>query len=408
MKFSIIKQLQISPQDFSDRKHFPGTPGNPYHIIDKIQARLAPVPFPIFSLFFGGVVYLFSGELAKPLLIAGFLLLDWLLLCFLPQFQISFGPPALPALALGMMRSPFLIFNFPIALAFQILGTILVLYGFYFEPQFPRVTHHRVKFFKAKRETQPLRIVHLSDLHMEFFTSREERAIEQINKLEPDLILFSGDFFNISYQNHPESHHDIHKFFRALKSKHGIYAVTGSPSVDLKESLEKVLPDLNLILLRDQIVDLEIKGQPIQLIGLDCTHQPQRDVKRLKVLAHDLNLNAHRTRILLYHSPDIAPHLGTLPIDLQVSGHTHGGQVQIPLLGPIYTGSLYGVAFSSGHYFINDSLNLIVSRGLGLEGEAAPRVRFFSPPEICDITLEFTRHHVQLNRTRYFRRLRKK
>ena len=155
------------------------------------------------------------------------------------------------------------------------------------------------------------------------------------------------------------------------------------------------MPDLNLTLLRDQAIDLEIKGQPIQLIGLDCTHQPEKDLDRLSEIAHHLDLNTSKTRILLYHSPDIAPHLDTLPIDLQVSGHTHGGQVQIPFLGPIYTASLYGIAFSSGHYFVNHSLHLIISRGLGLEGEAAPRVRFFSPPEICDITLEFTRHHVQ-------------
>ena len=395
MKFSRIKQRQISPKDFSDRKHFPGTPGNPYHVIDKIQAFLSPIPFPVFSLIFGGAAYLLSGDLSKSILIAGFFILDWLLLRFLPKLQISFGPPTLPALVLALMRSLFLVFDLPIAVSFQILGTLLVLWGFYFEPQIPKVTHHKVKIFNGKGEAHPLRIVHLSDLHMEFYTSREERAVELINNLEPDLIVFSGDFFNISYQNHPQSHHDIHTFFHALKAKHGIYAVTGSPSVDLEESLQKVLPDLNLTLLRDQAINLEIKDQDIQLIGLDCTHQPQRDVERLRAMAPHLDLNLQKTRVLLYHSPDIAPHLGNLPIDLQVTGHTHGGQVQIPFLGPIYNGSLYGFAFSSGHYFINGSLHLIISRGLGLEGEAAPRVRFFSPPEICDITLEFTSHHVQ-------------
>lgn len=395
MKYRRLKLVQIEPKDFSNRKYFPGTPGHPFHFIDKLQKILAQIPFPIYVLFFGGVTYLLSGNIPKSLLIAGFFLLDWILLSLLPFFRLSFGPPTITALALGVMRSPFLILDFPITLSFQIIGTLLVLYGFYFEPQFPRVTHHEVREKSASGKTKELCIVHLSDLHMEFFTLRENRAVKQVNALSPDIILFTGDFFNLSYQEDPESHQGIIDFFHSLRAEHGIYGVTGSPSVDLERSLAKVLPDLNLKLLRDQRIDLKINGETIQLIGLDCTHQPDKDFARLREIMKDLDSGESKTRILLYHSPDIAPHLQNLPINLQVSGHTHGGQVQIPFLGPIYTGSLYGYAFSSGHYVVNNSHHLIISRGLGLEGEAAPRVRFFSPPEVGHISLEITHHHVK-------------
>jgi predicted MPP superfamily phosphohydrolase len=86
-------------------------------------------------------------------------------------------------------------------------------------------------------------------------------------------------------------------------------------------------------------------------------------------------------RILLYHTPDLAPEAAQLGIDLQLSGHTHGGQVRIPLYGAVYAASLYGKKFESGRRQVGD-LTLYVSRGIGLEGGGAPRLRFNCAPEV--------------------------
>ena len=85
--------------------------------------------------------------------------------------------------------------------------------------------------------------------------------------------------------------------------------------------------------------------------------------------------------ILLYHTPDLAPEASRLGIDLQLSGHTHGGQVRLPFYGALVTGSLYGKRFEAGRYQL-ERMVLYVSRGLGLEGAGAPRVRFLCPPEM--------------------------
>jgi uncharacterized protein len=66
---------------------------------------------------------------------------------------------------------------------------------------------------------------------------------------------------------------------------------------------------------------------------------------------------------------------------LQLSGHTHGGQVRLPFYGALFTASLYGKVFEAGRYKLKD-LTLYITRGLGLEGAGAPRVRFLCPPEI--------------------------
>jgi predicted MPP superfamily phosphohydrolase len=92
-------------------------------------------------------------------------------------------------------------------------------------------------------------------------------------------------------------------------------------------------------------------------------------------------------QILLYHAPDLMPEATEKGIDLYLCGHTHGGQVRLPWIGAIWTSSQYGKQYEMGHYH-QSRTNLYVSRGIGLEGLSAPRIRFLAPPEITLITLQ--------------------
>jgi predicted MPP superfamily phosphohydrolase len=116
----------------------------------------------------------------------------------------------------------------------------------------------------------------------------------------------------------------------------------------------------------------------VELVGLTCTHKPFVD---RPVLDQVLGGRPQTFTVLLYHSPDLAPEAAEAGVDLQLSGHTHGGQVRLPFFGAFYAGSLYGKQLECGRYEVN-GLTLYVSRGLGLEGKGAPRVRFLCPPEI--------------------------
>lgn len=388
-----MKKRTVKVKDFSNRSYFPGTPDHPFHAITAIQEAVSKVPAPIYSFLQGGIIAIIFGNVEKALVITAFNLMDWVLLSLLPVCHISYGPPNLTALVLAVMRLPFLLLPSPFSLIIQGIGTLLILYGFYIEPQYPRVNRYHLQLSGSSERSHLVRIVHLSDLHMEYITRREERVIEMVNKISPDLVLYTGDFFNISFQHDPETFKDIIQFFEKIEAKFGIYGVTGSPSVDLPESIAAISSNIRLHLIDDSSLVLDVNGAKVELVGLACTHQPGKDVKRLAGLLEDHLVDA---RILLYHSPDIAPELEALPIDLQVSGHTHGGQVQLPFIGAIYSGSLYGLKFTNGFYQVNQSPYLIISRGLGLEGDAAPRVRFLSPPEIGLISLEISQDNVQL------------
>jgi predicted MPP superfamily phosphohydrolase len=73
-------------------------------------------------------------------------------------------------------------------------------------------------------------------------------------------------------------------------------------------------------------------------------------------------------------------------VDLYLAGHTHGGQIRLPLFGAVFTASAYGKRYEQGHYSVGDT-TLYVSRGIGMEGMGAPRARFLCPPEIVVVNL---------------------
>jgi hypothetical protein len=117
----------------------------------------------------------------------------------------------------------------------------------------------------------------------------------------------------------------------------------------------------------------------IEVMGLVCTHKPLVDAPKISHLQSPITNN--QFTILLYHSPDLLYEASDAGIDLQLSGHTHGGQVRLPFFGALFSGSLYGKEFESGRYQVGGT-TLYVSRGIGMEGAGAPRVRFLCPPEI--------------------------
>jgi hypothetical protein len=217
-------------------------------------------------------------------------------------------------------------------------------------------------------------------LHVERLTSRGRQILYWVDQYKPDLILYSGDVFSYSNVNEPVAHRQAKELLSGLEAPLGVYAVLGSPPVDVPEVIIPFYDKLSVRLLLDEVVALECAGQKIRLLGLTCSHNPERDAPKLKEIT---NGNGDAFDILLYHSPDLAPLAVDAGIDIQFSGHTHGGQVRLPVFGALFTSSIYGKKFESGRFHLKD-MTLYVTRGVGLEGRGAPRVRFLCPPE-CSI-----------------------
>jgi predicted MPP superfamily phosphohydrolase len=367
-------------ENFIEREKFPGTEGNPFDIVLRGAEKLEKIP-AIFVVLLLAFISLPAalGSWGKAVILFSFFLVDYNLLLLLPRLRLSFGPAKPPALMLAVMRLPFALLPLPAFLVFEGIGTVMVLYGFFIEPQrliISRQTYHNQHF----HPTQKLKLAHLGDLHMERQTPREIKILNELKAWKPDVILFSGDVLSISYLHDLLALNDARKFLSQLSAPMGVYCVSGSPAVDLPEILSDIYIGLPVKLLKNEKVIIDWHGQKLVITGCSCTHNPLYDIEQLN---HTFQPGANtELSILLYHSPDLSYYADSLGIDLQFSGHTHGGQICLPLYGPIFTGSLFGRAFKHGRMQMKH-LTLYILRGIGLEGAGAPRVRFLCPPEIC-------------------------
>lgn len=365
-------------RDFSERKYFPGTNGNPFDSVLHFADLVERLP----GLLFAALLFLVAvlpTRAVWPYTFAlwGFFLLDWALVAALPRAGRSFGPAHPPVLVLACLRAVVALLPPLFAFPAQGIGTLLVIYAFWIEPHSLRVTRQSLRSPRLQNR-QPIRILHLGDLHIERISPRERQLNDLVRSLQPDLILFSGDFLNLSYRSDPQAQAAARAILQDWAAPSGVFAVTGSPAVDLEDVVPGMLDGLPLRWLRDEKLTLDIRGQALDLIGLTCTHKPFLDGPRLAQVAGG---PLDRFSILLYHSPDLAPIAARSGLDLQLSGHTHGGQVRLPLLGALFTGSLYGKIFEAGRMQIGRMV-LYITRGIGMEGAGAPRVRFLCPPEI--------------------------
>jgi predicted MPP superfamily phosphohydrolase len=261
--------------------------------------------------------------------------------------------------------------------------TALQIYATWVEPF--RLTVTPLEFTSPKLQGgEPLRVLHLSDIHFEGWTPRERRLLEVARALSPDLIFLTGDYLNLSSVDHGPARQGVRDLLAELATVAPTYAVIGSPPVDRPDVVPQIFAGLPITWLVDEVTEVEVKGHRLRLIGIRCTADHRRDRERLRQLC---SAGFHPAlQVLLYHSPDLFPLAAALGIDLHLAGHTHGGQLRLPLFGALVTSSAFWKRYEAGLYR-KEAATLYVSRGIGLEGKGAPRARFLAPPEVVLVLL---------------------
>ena len=267
----------------------------------------------------------------------------------------------------------------------QLMAAASLMWGAVVEPFKLQLTLLSISSSKIPADGEPVRILHISDLHIERLTKRENKLLDLVDLAKPDLILITGDYLNLSCIRDDKAQADVKHLLDQLTAPLGVYAVLGSPPVDEREVVPHLFDGLDIELLVDNNRTVQLPGgQQLLLMGLDCSHDLPLDRKRLMGLVEQ---NPDRLlSILLHHSPDLFDGAVEHEVDLYLCGHTHGGQVRLPWIGAILTSSDFGRRFQMGLYHENTT-NMYVSRGVGLEGLSAPRVRILCPPEITLITI---------------------
>ncbi|MBE2198239.1 MAG: metallophosphoesterase [Anaerolinea sp.] len=322
---------------------------------------------------------------------------DMLILRALPQWGLSFGPwqsqwvvLALPRITaamllalVGMLLGAWI--GFALFLLAQMVGTAAFIWGALIEPFRVGLSELTIHTDRLPAATAPIRLLHISDLHIERLTKREEKILALAQEAKPDFIVITGDYVNLSYNKDPITHRQVRDYLQQFSAPQGIYATLGSMTVDLRDQVVPIFDGLPIPLMRQGWQEVKVgDGRSVVLLGMDCTHHLPTDRARLAAL-HAAAPNSV-PQILLFHSPEIMPEAVQHGIDLYLCGHTHGGQVRLPFIGALLTSSQLGRRYVMGHYQ-EGRTNLYVSRGLGLEGMSAPRVRFLAPPELTLVTI---------------------
>lgn len=253
-----------------------------------------------------------------------------------------------------------------------------------FEPNRPRIIKRDIALPRWPSRLDSFTIALLSDFHYDpiFSVHPLRTAIAMVNGLHPDLIALTGDFVSVSLLGPPtQNAADAEPCAQLLRQMHapfGSWAVMGNHDVVVdRHGVSRALRGAGIQLLDNQSRPIESNGTRFWLIGVD-------DVLRGRP---DLNsalrpVPAEETTILLAHEPDYADYVARHPVDLQLSGHSHGGQVRPPFLGPLWLPPL-ARKYILGLYKIG-GLTLYTNAGLGTVGLP---LRLNCPPEITLLTL---------------------
>ena len=228
-----------------------------------------------------------------------------------------------------------------------------------------------------------LRIAVLSDIHVDNWSVDDKKLrtiVARTNQLQPDLIVILGDY--MSSDGWVKSRVDPEVFgpvLKDLRAPLGVYSVLGNHDWWFSGArVRRGLEQNGIKVLENESAQLDVRGTSLWLVGFaDLWTRPQRIEDTLAKVPEGQPL------IGLTHNPDIFPNVPQR-VQLLLAGHTHGGQVRFPIIGPVIASSDYGDRWVSGHVFA-DNHHLFVTTGIGT---SIMPVRFGLPPEIVLLTLK--------------------
>ena len=265
-------------------------------------------------------------------------------------------------------------------------ATALGLDGF-IESYRPDVVKLEISLARLPESFDGFTIAQLSDFHYEDYFSAVpiRKAVQIVNGLKPDLIVLTGDFVTVplfggraAKIRAANSAVPCAEILCGLQAPMGKFAVLGNHDVQAGSArITGMLADQQIPILRNQAVPLERDTDRLWLIGVDDALRGEPDLG-----AAIRHIPDNHGRILLAHEPDFADESSLLPIDLQLSGHSHGGQIWIPGIGAPWLPPL-SRKYPRGLYQVG---NLTLYTNIGIGTVRAP-IRINCPPEITLITL---------------------
>lgn len=247
--------------------------------------------------------------------------------------------------------------------------------AFLIEPHMLEIKRHAI--VSDKLDT-PLHVAIVSDLQTDNLGDYERSVFQTVANEKPDLLLLPGDYIQtMNYQDWAVERDKFKQTFKDLNltPKYGTFAVQGN--VDDFSCWQQLFTDVPGHTFEQSET---VSAGPVDITGLSFYDGRNSELKYPK---KEKNNKFH---IVMAHYPDFS--LGKVEGDLLIAGHCHGGQVQLPFYGPLMTASNIPKRWVNGDVVLLPSgSKLIVSRGVGMERQHAPRLRFCCRPQLIFVDL---------------------
>ena len=293
--------------------------------------------------------------------------------------------------------SPFLPFSLsPLLLlaALAIIASLCLAYSYFIEPHRLVVNQQKITVKHWDKNFDGLKIAMISDIHGGSNGVTEEkirRVVETANAQNPDIIVLLGDYVSQISEDRTRLKMPIKTIaenLRGLRAKYGVFAVLGNHDVWHNDNeIYDALKQAGIRVMEHEIEYIEKNGKKLKIIGLK-DHLKIKSWQSFQDEVTELVKSGEQTEsnIILEHAPDVLPLFETSPflkenIGLLLVGHTHGGQVWLPIIGSPVVPSSYGQKYAHGH-IREENMDMFVTTGIG---ESILPFRFLVPPEVAVI-----------------------
>ena len=261
-----------------------------------------------------------------------------------------------------------------------VLVGALGLYSTHIEPTWLRVDRVALDA-PAPGTSDGFRVGVIADIQTDEFGEYEQRAVDTLMAQEADIVFVAGDITQVGADSYDQLAANASDTLGTLDAPAGVFVVSGNtdPSASAIDSMSRAA---ELTPLNDQVSEMMIEGQKVRLLGIAWPNNRRERVSEL-IVEFAAASRPDTIDIVLAHSPDIILNVNDpASIDLIVTGHTHGGQVQIPGYGPLWNVTELPREVAGGGLHEVRGVPLYVSTGVGVQRADAPQVRFGVRPSV--------------------------
>ncbi len=261
-----------------------------------------------------------------------------------------------------------------------VLPGLLGVWGTHVEPRWLRVDRVTI----AATDT-PIRIGVIADIQTDQVGDWEHHVVDRLVAEAPDLIVVAGDLTQLPNHRYNQIRPAIVDLLAALEAPGGVWVIAGNTDPSSEEVVAVAAAAGHRALI-DEVAEIEIRGRIVRLGGLAWPNTDRQNARRF-IDDFGRSSTDDTVDVLLTHSPDPITSLGSeSAIDLVVAGHTHGGQIAVPMIGPLWNVTDLPDTIAAGGLHDMAGTPLYVSPGVGVQRGESPRVRIGVRPSVAVLT----------------------